>query len=59
MKEEIAKNVTNINQVANQTVESARVTSTSTDELNQLSTGLVSLVSIFKTGDYQREDYLN
>lgn len=57
--EEIAQNVTNINQVANQTVESARVTSTSTDELNQLSTGLVSLVSIFKTGDYQREDYLN
>ena len=51
--EEIAKNVTNINQVANQTVESARTTSTSTDELNQLSTGLVSLVSKFRTDNIQ------
>ena len=53
MTEEIAKNVTNINQVANQTVESARTTSTSTDELNQLSIGLVSLVSKLKTDSTQ------
>ncbi len=57
--EEIAKSVTMINQVADQTVESARTTSVSTDELNQLSSELVSLVSIFKTDDFQGNHYLN
>lgn len=57
--EEIAKSVTMINQVADQTVESARTTSASTDELNQLSSELVTLVSTFKTCAPHRETVFN
>ncbi|MFW2371784.1 MAG: methyl-accepting chemotaxis protein [Gammaproteobacteria bacterium] len=46
--EELAKSVTKISGVASQTSESAQVTSNSSEELNKLSTGLLTLVNMFK-----------
>lgn len=46
--EELARSVTKISGVANQTAESAQVTSNSSEELNKLSTGLLTLVNMFK-----------
>lgn len=56
--EELGRNITNISEVAAKTAEGAQVTSDSSEELNQLSNGLVDIVSQFKQSGALSRDYV-